>query len=373
MLLFAATPAVQAQDNLALAAVATVRHAEVVHQGPFVAGLVPITRQQHAVALLASGRLLDTRFRLRASAAEERSDTAVRSSSGKVRLMELARSFAVGENGILTLGKTAINWDVGQAMQPVGFFERQADLVDGEDFEGRVEGLPLLAMAWLSETHSLTLAYASEHDRSTGQRAERWGVNAGWATQGLSAALVLHKAAGQPPGLGGTLAWTASERSVVHASAYADGKLRAVAGLTHATDAHNSWIAEVNLDGHALASTDWERWRSRLQAHRQQHLQQPSARSSADLLDDIQQLGATSVGRSRLYLQWRHQQEDWSLMPQLLAGSDGSVLWNLTVAWRWRGVLSVEGAWTRLGGGAASYHAQLPWRSRAWLGLKASF
>jgi len=369
----AATPAVQADDDLALAAVSTVRQYQVVHQGPFVAGLVPITQQQQELALLASGRVLDTRFRLRASATVSHADTATRSSAGTGRLMELARSFAFGENGVITIGKTALNWDVGQALQPVGFFERPADLVDGQDFEGRGEGLPLLAVAWISDSHSLTLAYAAAKDGTAGQRVERWGLNAGWSRQGMSAALVLHKAAGLPPGIGGTLAWTASERSVVHASVYARDALRAVAGITYAPDAHTSWVAEISHDGQALAPAEWGRWRTRLQAHLQQHLLQPDARSSADLLTDISQLGGASVGRGRLYLQWRQQQEGWSLMPQVLAGSDGSVWWNITANWRWRGWLALEGSWTRWTGGAASYNAHLPSRSSARLGIKASF
>lgn len=366
-------PAVQAESQLAMAAVTAARHNRVAHQGPFVPGLVPVTRQQQGLALLASGRVHDTRFRLRAAVEATHPDNAQRSTASSVRLMELARSFEWGENGLLTVGKTAINWDVGHALQPVGFFERRPDLVDGQDFEGRTEGLPLLAMAWITTTRSLTLAYAADKDRTTHQLLERWGLHASWTDPGLSTALVLHKGAGQAPGLGGTLAWTISERSVLHASAYARGKWRAVAGLTHATDAHNSWIAEVSHDAQALAASDWDRWRTAMQAHRQQHMLQPGGAGTAMLLDDIGRLGTLSAGRSMLYLQWRHQQDDWSLMPQLLARSDGSLLLNVTASWRWRGNLQGEASWTQFNGRATSYHAQLPWRSSVRISLKADF
>lgn len=369
----AAATVVRADEPPAWALVASTRHQQVAHQGPFLPGLVPLDRQRQEAALLTSGRWMDMRFRLRASTARTGTDAAAHGTSRSVQLLELSRSFEFGDHGIVTLGKTALNWDVGQALQPVGFFEPPVDLLDGAEFEGRSEGMPLLALAWITGPQSLTLAYASQRLEAGRGRLDRWGLKAGWNTDGLSADLVLHKASGASTGLGGTLSWTATERSVLHAALSAAGQLRAVAGLTHALDAHNSWTVEIGHDGHALDAAAWAAWRDTMRVHRQQFLLQPDAVNRLALLNDIARLGTLRTGRQQLYLQWRHQQEDGSVMSQLLANSDGSRLLNLTVGWRWRGNWATELAWTRLIGSAGSQAAQLPSRGSLRLSIKAGF
>jgi hypothetical protein len=368
-----AAAAADMDEPVAWTWVASTRHEQLAHQGPFLRGLVPLDAQRGEAALLASGRWMDTRFRLRAAAARTGSDTAGHRTGSTLRLLELARSFDFGEHGILTLGKTALNWDVGQSLQPVGFFDPPVDLLDGAAFEGRSAGMPLLALAWITGPQSLTLAYASQRVAADRPRVERWGLNAGWNGDSLSVALVLHKASGASAGLGGTLSWTASDQSVLHAAFSAAGRPRAVAGLTHALDAHNSWTIEIGHDGQALDAAAWAAWRNTMQTHRQRYLVQPDAPNRLALLDDIAQLGPLRAARRQLYLQWRHQQENGSVMPQLLAGSDGSVLINVTAGWRWGGHWAAEAAWTRLLGSAGSLAAQLPSRGSLRLSVKAGF
>lgn len=297
---------VYAEGYLDLAAIGSARRHQIAYQGPFVAGLVPISRQEHELALLAAGRLLDTRFRVRLGEASTRTDIRPRTTKQSARLMELAKSIAIHDQSILTLGKTALNWDVGYTLQPVGFFERRRDLYDGADIEGRVEGLPLLAFAWLDGEHGLTLAYAAERDDATRRKDERWGLNASWNTGGLSTALILHKPGGRPVGLGGTLAWTASDQTVVHASAYARSRLQAVLGAMHALDPRHALTVEWSYDGTASGPGDWRQYRSTIDGDLAWYEQQPGAAASARLLNDIGRLTASSIGRHRLFVQWRY-------------------------------------------------------------------
>lgn len=364
---------VHAADHLDLATVGSARRHQVAHQGPFVAGMVPVLSQERELALLAAGRVLDTKVRVRLGETVSRTDIGLRTAKQTAKLMELAKSIEIADRGIVTLGKSALNWDVGYTLQPVGFFEREPDLYDGEEIEGRGEGLPLLAFAWIGSEHSVTLAYGAERYHATNEKDERWGLNASWTTGGLSTALILHKPSGRPVGVGGTLAWTASDQTVVYASAYARRRLKSVLGITHAIDHRNTLTLEWSNDGTAMHPGDWERYRSKIQADVAQHERQPDAASSQELLDDIRLLGVWKVGRHHLFIQWRHQNEAWSLSPHVLLGDEGSLLLSLVMTGRLREKVTVEGAWTRFDGRSTSLYAHLPRRATFRLSVKATF
>jgi hypothetical protein len=134
----------------------------------------------------------------------------------------------------INMGKTILNWDTGLSFQPVGFFQNERDLADLGDFEGRAQGIPLIAVTRALQSFDVTAAFSDrlegpENDvrRSRRQGAIRLAADIGPLTTGW----IVHAAEDRPLGGALTVSATVTERLVIHGSAYADERsFRSIAG-----------------------------------------------------------------------------------------------------------------------------------------------
>jgi hypothetical protein len=376
-----------ASDFFQPSLVASMTRNAVAYQGPFVEGLVPLVEHESELALLAKGEVFGTEFKLRAERLESTDDTRANRSRSALRLMELSKSFSLGEQGILTLGKTTLDWDVGFMTQPVGFFQRKKNLLDISDVQGRIEGIPLMAAGWIGPTLSITGVYSPRSGSGLQVMPEQWALNAGLNIRQLSMAAILRRARGSETGIGATFAWTASEHTVLHgslfatrsggamSSAHASGAdqggeqrsgdsrgvlSRSLLGLAYSLSENNTLLTEISYDGSSLDKSEWHQYRKRVAEHVANYRETQTALATDNLLRDASALSRGSVHRGQLLFQWRHQQADWSLTPMVLVNDRGGVLFSLAVGLRLAPKADVSLNVMRTGGSADSVYGCLP-------------
>ena len=187
-----------------------------------------ISELSNETALVAQGRVnllnpqyrLPVNFRLRGSYLLAESAQASR---GQVDVQELSVDYLLADNWVVNVGKTQLAWDNATSSQPLGFFQRDVNLLDLTDAQSRSEGLPLLALSYLAANWSTTLVYS--HDAWSGydgfnRGLEQWALQFRMTNPRLDWTLVAQKPRRQRPGLGAAFSYTWTDNLVVHGSGF---------------------------------------------------------------------------------------------------------------------------------------------------------
>ncbi|MFC4158924.1 hypothetical protein [Chitinimonas lacunae] len=357
---------------------------------------------EHEAAAVINGRFEGISFKARAEQRRIDPERGQRRHHDDLRLLELATARNVGEHGVITLGKTFLNWDVGLSAQPLGFFQWENQLTDLGDSLGQAEGIPLVAAAWLDERFDLTVAYGSGR-RSRGKRVlEQAALNLGWHNEQLALALVAQKPAGGRVGVGGTFSWTARPELVVHGSLFRrrgnsremdrrllDGSgfaqlgrwrehdqrhyLKSVLGATWAFGADSSLIAEWSYDAAGLDRQQWQRYRQLVEQDLAAYRQQADNYAAYQLYADSAALHESGARRHYLFLQWRGSEGNWSFAPLLRFGEGGSVMSHLGGSYRLSRSATANFGLTHFSGRRGSEYDYLPIRYIARLSLNWTF
>ncbi|MEO5378857.1 MAG: hypothetical protein H7832_13900 [Magnetococcus sp. DMHC-6] len=179
------------------------------------------------MALVLAGDLYDFRYAIRAPlTAEHLQDHGSENwhSEADPTLLEFAKELDLGNNSSLIIGKTNLQWDVGYAAHPIGFFDKEVELSDIEDRLRRTEGQPLIALTHIEQAWDLTAVLArdtiSEEDGEE-QGLTQWAVKAGtqWGLTNLT--LLLQKPEGERIGVGGAATYVVGNDIELHGSLFA--------------------------------------------------------------------------------------------------------------------------------------------------------
>lgn len=277
--------------------------------------------------------------------------------TGTASLRVLESSVAIEPAPQLTMriGKAQLSWDTGLAFQPVGFFQRRLDVADLGDFEGRGEGLPLVAVTYGSDRLSATAVVS---DRLSGDRGSerlprrQLAGRVALDLDSLSASLIVRRPHGFSTGLGGTLSATLGERMTAHGSIYRDSDdLRAAIGGTLATNWQGTFTVEYAHD-----STRYERRTVSLSVA-------PSDMERVVLAAENQLYGQLGLERGRLFL----------AAGVRLGLDDAGLLGTLSVTWRIARSAELRIVGLGLGGRRGSAYREAPLRSLASIVLRRAF
>jgi hypothetical protein len=147
-------------------------------------------------------------------------------------LLELNHVFQLDDSSSLSIGKRLFSLDQSYLGQPLGFFQKQADLTDPTDAAGRAEGLPMVVYSWSNEKASLTGLYSNDIGTSKdgfNRGIKQWLLRAGYELKNLSSSLIVRGASGESVGIGATFSATLGDAASVYGSFYsAKGTLRPV-------------------------------------------------------------------------------------------------------------------------------------------------
>jgi hypothetical protein len=140
-----------------------------------------------------------------------------------IQLKELSWTHRVSDTWSVSVGQQQRTWGAALIGQPLGFFHAGPDLTDPFDSEGRIAGLPMIAITHLGDAVNLEAIASSpvgavtEPSRLNGRQ---WAIKAsGNPLHGLSAALILRQRSGSSPGAGATFSYAAGTIEL-HADAY---------------------------------------------------------------------------------------------------------------------------------------------------------
>lgn len=215
-------------SDLTVEAINVLTH-QTVRENPLNPGnFLDISELRNETALIAQGQvnLLDPEYRLpinlrlRGSYLLEESG---RSSREQVDVQELSVDYLFADNWVINAGKTQLAWDNATSAQPLGFFQRDVNLLDLTDAQSRSEGLPLVALSYLARNWSTTLVYS--HDAWSGydgfnRGLEQWALQFRMTNARLDWTLAAQKPQGQQPGLGAAFSYTWTDNMVVHGSGF---------------------------------------------------------------------------------------------------------------------------------------------------------
>lgn len=139
----------------------------------------------------------------------------------RVRLKELSYQRRIGQRWSISVGKQERSWDAGVAFRPLGFFRTQPNLSDPFDSEGRQEGLPLISVIYVGDAFIAEAVVSDDvfGDIDDDIEARQWAARVSRQFGKIDASLVVRQAAGQSPGVGGSVSYSAGAVEL-HADAY---------------------------------------------------------------------------------------------------------------------------------------------------------
>jgi hypothetical protein len=307
-------------------------------------------------------------------AARTRAVASVRNGSTRtdLRFQELSWRGQIAGNWVLTLGKTQLQWDTAQSIQPVGFFQRDVDIADVTDSAGRSEGLPLAAITWLGDGLSVSAAFSDD----TGSQAD--GFNRGLRQAAVRVSVDVHDTSyafigrwvdGDGVGLGATLSTPLTETLLFNASLYAEQGsrrpihrlvfseipglatedpnqplravtdalyVRAAAGVNLGLPGGLTFAAELTHDSAGLSPAQWRRFLALISLH-SNTLANPAlrGRAIANLGWDARAFIRSGARQSYAYgrVAWRGDATDLSLTARI-GLADGAWLASVRAGWR---------------------------------------
>ncbi len=308
-------------------------------------GIAP-ANQETALSLTGAG----DGFTLRIRASENARYRTRVDSADRIQINELNKIFTLDDGLTLSIGKRLLTLDQSFVTQPLGFFQKQADLTDITDEQGRAQGLPMVVLTRVTDNASATLIYSNDFDtvpdgfnRGTRQIA----FNYRQEFDDANASITIRKATGESVGLGLTGSATLSEALGVYGSFYAAagtnrpilaalvgrpfsfntiqafGSFRAnnsvvyprfAAGATYTTEDQTTVMAEFGYDGRGLSGRQYQRFLNLIQFHRAGGGSPRTARLVApNLATDSLTLRSLGAERTYLYLSVSRSLDDLTL------------------------------------------------------------
>jgi hypothetical protein len=185
------------------------------------------------------------------------------SRNARLRLTEASVGGRPGDGWSFRIGKAQLSWDTGLTFQPVGFFQRELDFTDLGDFDGRGEGLPLVAVTYGTGAVTATIVASDRLDGETGseRRPQRQVVGRiVYDADGFSTSLILRQPSMGGFGVGGTATATLTDSITGYGSFYTSrGVLRGVAGGSILAPWNGALSVEYAHDGARGARGNWNR------------------------------------------------------------------------------------------------------------------
>lgn len=180
--------------------------------------LFRLSSDQLEAAVLVEGDIKGLSWRVRAEAVGE---VAHWPEHKKIRIQELAYQRKVGERWSFSIGKQERSWDSGLAFRPLGFFRTRPDIRDPTDREGRQQGLPLISATYIGDRFTAEIVASDDVFGGVDEEIEarQWAARVSGQIGKLDASLVVRQAAGQRPGIGGSITY-ATGAIELHGDAY---------------------------------------------------------------------------------------------------------------------------------------------------------
>ncbi|HYI39560.1 MAG TPA: hypothetical protein VE053_04490 [Allosphingosinicella sp.] len=180
--------------------------------------LFRLSSDQLETAILVEGDIEGFSWRLRGEAI---GDVAHWPERKKIRVQELAYQRKLSERWSFSIGKQERSWDSGLAFRPLGFFRTRPDIRDPTDREGRQQGLPLISATYIGDQFTAEIVASDDvfGDLDEEIEARQWAGRVSGQIGKMDASLVVRQAAGQRPGIGGSLTY-AMGAIELHGDAY---------------------------------------------------------------------------------------------------------------------------------------------------------
>lgn len=334
---------------------------------------VPTFRTETAIVL--EGSIEGLSWRLRGTATPERAngdwDT-----EWNADVQELARSFDLGRDWQLVIGKRTLSWDVGSGFLPLGFFQKEIDFSDLEDRYGRTEGLPLVGLTYFGSAWDLSAVYSwdFENDQDGFNRGLRqWAVNANLSWRGTRFSAVIQQPEDQRVGFGAAFSMVLGAEFEVHGSGFArrgtrrpihrlvdrkelgfirgdpfsDARIhdsrwypRSLLGIQWTGRSKLSLIVEWFHDARGLDDGEWDHWQDLIAFHDRQVPGVPREARQANLAQDARILLRTGTRQNYLFVHLRRPFGDIEATVSTivdLAGAsafvNGRIVWSPPGRW----------------------------------------
>jgi len=140
-----------------------------------------------------------------------------------IEWQELSIDKVLHSNWILNLGKTQIPWDMATSFQPLGFFQKELDVMDITDSQSRSSGLPLAALSYLKDDWNISLVYSHDYENNINgfnEGLEQWAAKLSFIQNEWEASVVAQKPQGQPIGFGVNANYTVNNNLVLYGSGF---------------------------------------------------------------------------------------------------------------------------------------------------------
>lgn len=151
-------------------------------------------------------------------------DSANSAAHGKLTLTQAYKKFTSSDQSTtLSIGKRNYALDQTFIGQPLAFLQKSTDLGDPNDSQGKMEGIPMVALSWAGSQSSVVAIYSDDtHSVRDGYNSgiRQKIVKFGYEFSQASLALLLRQATGESTGLGATASATVSDAVTLYGSYY---------------------------------------------------------------------------------------------------------------------------------------------------------
>jgi hypothetical protein len=363
-------------------------------------GAFPLGYDAAEFAGLVEGQWNGLNFRLRGQAF-----TDDKAGDNRVLIQELDYTSRLADRWSLSVGKQTRSWGTGLSYQPLGFFRSQPDLRDPFDAEGRVTGLPMLALSYLGRNTNLDIIVSDDLSGSHDPAAlnhRQWAIRvSGEPIDNLHGAFVIRQRDGSRPGFGGSLSYAVNAFDL-HADVFygpPDARLvyrgllgeapafyasdpfvpqrnanyttQSVLGVTWSPSREFAIYAEWLHKGDGLSDSQWSRFNDFIDLHAAAPI---SAAKFRNLAWDTQQLGFGQARRDYAYGMINWQDTDWSASLGSLVSLEGaSAFLTGAFGYSFSRRLSLSLSYSQASGATDSEFGLSPYKSFLSLRLKRTF
>lgn len=322
------------------------------------------------------------------------------------RLLRIYKQFQLSDSLGLTIGKKNLHLDSGYAFRPFDFFEDLTIAADFDDWRGREEGFPLVALSYAGQEVTLRALYADDSQLAGTEfnRGFKQGMLAlDMARDNWNTTLLIQKYNVGSAGLGIGGSFTPSAGLALHGALFIrQGSIRPLhrgvlsdlpavetplndpvgrwridsskwrgrllLGGQYTSDAQVNFLAEYFYDGNGLNDGEWNNFLRQVALH----LSLPSSPlRSFNLASDSRSLAT----RRQHYLFLRLSFGNFLLHPEfsVLVGKDRSARWGVKMHHQLMEGLSAWLNATANTGSSSSEFGLLPVRNSLSLGLRWRF
>lgn len=129
----------------------------------------------------------------------------------------------ISANLMLNLGKTQLPWDMSMSFQPLGFFQKELNVLDITDNKSESSGLPLVALSYLDSNWHASIVYSHDYENDIdgfNKGLEQWAIRWVYLDEKWEFSAVAQKAQGQPVGVGMNANYTLNDHLIIYGSSF---------------------------------------------------------------------------------------------------------------------------------------------------------